>query len=608
MDPSTYRFGPFAISRDEKLLRRSGEPVPLPPKAVETLLLLVQSAGQVVSKEDIIRAVWPDAVVEENNLTQQISLLRKALGNGGGGGTWIQTVPKRGYRFVPPEPEPEPVRAPVPAPVPETKKRTGLYIAAAAALLIIAAAATFIATRPAEIRSVAVLPIQPLTANDELSAIGLGVSDAVAQRLSYSRDLTVRPIASVRQYIGKAADPLKVGRELNVDAVIAGTIQRDGDRYRITMELVDVRSNRSRWSSKIEEKATDVFRMQDIVAESTLRSLPAGTRPQLPAASHPRGPRPEAYEAFLKGRYYWSRRNGDDVPRAIAEFERAVALDSTYAAAWAGLASAINIQSLHFVEQPEMSFRRSRSAARQAILLDPNLAEAHAALGFIAFYYDWNWAEGEAAFRRAIKLDPTNGNYHQLLSNVMVATGRRDEAVRQIQQGIRIDPASIMVRAVSARQLYLAGRYQESEEAARQALAMDSSFLPARTNLAVTLSAMGRHAEAAKELDEVMTRGHFPQSMIHRALVAAKAGDAPLARRLMREANEQARNGATFHYDAAAVYAHLGEPDAAFAELDRGIKARYSGMVWLNVDPRMEPIRSDPRFAAYVKRVGFPAS
>ena len=243
MDPSTYRFGPFAISRDEKLLRRSGEPVPLPPKAVETLLLLVQSPGQVVSKEEIMRAVWPDAVVEENNLTQQISLLRKALGNGGGGGTWIQTVPKRGYRFVPPDP------VPVPAPAPVREPWRGKRIAIAAAALIIIAATAVIATRPAEIRSVAVLPIQPLTANDELSAIGLGISDAVVQRLSYSRDLTVRPMASVRQYIGKAADPAKVGRELSVDAVIAGTIQRDGDRYRITMELVDIRNNRSRWSS-----------------------------------------------------------------------------------------------------------------------------------------------------------------------------------------------------------------------------------------------------------------------------------------------------------------------------------------------------------------------
>lgn len=590
----TYRFGSFQISPEEKLLRRGGEAVALPPKAVETLLLLIHSAGKVVSKDDILRAVWPDVVVEENNLTQQISLLRKALGDS----EWIQTVPKRGYRFT------APVNAPSPS---ATESRSGnrLMIGLGATVVMVALVivlASF-SKNPAQIQSVAVLPVQPLASDEELSAIGLGISDAVIQRLSYAPGLEVRPVAAVRKYLGRSVDVPAVGKELNVDGVVTGSIQRDQDRYRITLELVDVRRNRSRWTSKIEEKG-DLFRLQDIVAEVALRSMTAETKTTASARPARRSPVPEAHEAFLKGRYYWSRRTTGDVERAIEQFERAVMLDDSYAAAWAGLASAINLQTLHFISEPSISFGRSRSAARQALILDPRLAEAHAALGFISFYYEWNWAEGEKAFRRAIELDPNNGNYRQLLANLMVATGRFDEAIATDQEAIRRDPGSIMVRTAAGYHHYLARRYEESAAILRRTIAMDTSFASAHMTLARALTALGRYEEAARELEQGVAGGIGAQAHVLEAVLAVQLGDYDLARRKIEQARSATRNGASLHYDLARAHAALGEFDKAFHYLDRGIKERYSGMVWMAVDPGLDPLRSDLRFPGYLERVG----
>ena len=592
--PTTFQFGPYNIDLDEKLLRRGPEPVALPPKAVETLLLLVRSAGQVVTKEEIMRSVWPDAFVEENNLTQQISILRKTLGDGN---SYIQTVPKRGYRFVVPEPA-----APTASESRPRYYRT-MILAAAAVLLVAAAISGFIATRARPIHSIAVLPVQPLAPNDELSAVGLGISDAVVQRLSYSNTLDVLPMSSVRRFLGTRLDPLKIGRELQVDAVLAGTIQRDGNRFRVTLELVDIRQNRTRWSGKIEESASDVFRLQDIVAEATLRSLQSSTAPAA-EKSAARTQIPAAHEAFLKGRYYWSRRVDQDVDRSIAEFEKAVAADPSYAAAWAGLASILNLRSLHFQTEPEKSFKRSRAAAGRALELDPDLAEAHAALGFISFYFDWNWDEGEKAFRRAIELDPHNGNYRQLLSNLLVATSRYDEAIAVIHEAIKADPASMMVRSVAARQYFLARRYDESLALLQQTLAIDSTFRPARTSLGITLTELGRFDEAERALRSAIPASN--QTLMHLAYLTALRGDAGQARKQMAESHAGGRDGALLHYDAAAVLAALGDFDSAFTQLDLGIRKRYSGMVWLNVDPRMDRLRKDPRFAECIRRVGLP--
>lgn len=602
MDLSTLRFGTFEIHRDEKLLRRAGEPVPLPPKAVETLLRLTAVPGQLVTKEELMAAVWPDVVVEENNLTQQISILRKTFGPEANGDGWIQTVPKRGYRFTAPIVVPQEKRAGGVARAP----RLALYAPLAAVLVLVGLGimlASF-ARQPDEIRNIAVLPIQPLTVDEDLSAVGLGISDAVVQRLSYSPEVSVLPMASMRQYIAKAVDPLTIGREVNVDAVVAGTIQRDGNRYRVTMELIDVRTNRSRWSVKVEESAGDVFRLQDLVAEATLRSMPEQTASSAAVARPRRTPVPAAHEAFLKGRYYSSRRTGNDVEVAVAELERAVAADELYADAWAALASAINLQVLHFINEPSMTIARARSAARQAALLDPDLAEAHAALGFISFYYDWNWREGEQSFRRAIELDPANGDYRRLLSNLLIATGRADEAIAEIERAVKADPGSLMVKSVSGRQYHLAGQSERAVEILKETLARDSTFAAAHMNLEIVYTGMGRHEEAIFEALETIRLNPGAQQLAHAAHAAACGGRRKEAEQYLVEANRVARNGAIPHYDFAVVNVALGNYDAAFDHLEAAIAGRYSGMVWLKIDPRLKPIHSDPRYQAMLARMG----
>lgn len=571
-------------------------------------------------------AVWPDVTVEENNLTQQISILRKTFSPEASADGWIQTVPRRGYRFTAPLAESSPQ---APARFVEEAEHSGdapfaqaplrsrerwhvrffMALATIAAVFALAGMLTSFGGSRDHIGSIAVLPLQPLTPDDNLSAVGLGVADAVVQRLSYARDLRVRPLASTRAHPGRNGDPATIGRELGVDAVLTGTIQRDRNRYRVTMELIDVRSRAAIWSGKIEESVADVFRLQDLVAEATLRSIQRRLTDAAAASlGAPRRdtPIPAAHEAYLKGRYYWSRRTGGDVERSIEEFEKAVALDGSYAAAWAGLASSVNLQSLHFIAEPEASFARSRSAARQALLFDPDLAEAHAALGFISLYHDWKWAEAERSLRRAIELDPANGNYRQLLSNLLLATGRIEESIEQIEAAIAADPASVMVRAVAGRQYYVARDYRRSASVLRKTIAMDNTFAAPHYSLGVTLMQTGDYAGAERELQEALRRGFGPQGLATLAALAAIRNDRARAHAFLDQARETAKNGAMLHFDFALAYVALGDTNAALQELDLAIERRYSGVVWIGVDPRFDPIRNDPRFQERIARVGFP--
>ena len=431
-------FGPFTLDLDRRVLLREGAPVALTPKTFETLALLVRNSGRVVGKAELMDALWPDAVVEENNLNQQISALRKALGDRAEEGRYIKTIPGHGYRFI------ASPTAPVLDRVMPRKRATLIVAAAVAAILLIGAGVWLWRSRSshnpsAQPRSMAVLPFKSLSGGDEY--LGLGLTDVLITRLSNVRGMIVRPTSAVRRY-GQEADPLGAGRQLHVDAVLDGTIQRMNDRVRVTVRLLNVADGAALWGDTFDDRFTGFFAVEDSISERLTRALALRLSEEERKSLTARGTSNlEAHQWYLKGRYYSAQWTVDGFTRALDAFHRAIAIDPTYALAYAGQADAYyRATTIHLT--PQEGVPRARAAALAALRLDDGLAEAHAALGIIKFRYDWDFAGAEKEFRRAIALNPEDVEAHQWYSEYLTAFGRVAESVAEAKTAQQIDPLS----------------------------------------------------------------------------------------------------------------------------------------------------------------------
>ena len=475
-----FRFGPFRLDVDRRLLSRGSEIVPLRPRVFDTLVVLAERAGEVVPKEELLDAVWPDTVVEENNLSQNILALRRVLESAGTGVVRIETVPRRGFRLIaeleeelsPPRPTLPTDRpgTPTPAtqPPPELFRRPRLVAAIVVGVLAAILAASIVwvrRERPSsrDVRSIAVLPMRALGSPGADEYLGMGLADAVTTRLGYVRRLLVRPTASVSA--ADAADPLAAGRRLGVDAVLSGQIQRSDGRVRVTAQLVGVRDGGEIWSETFDVNEADLFTLEDSVSEAVAGALVSSLSPS--EKERLRRDRPtsaEAYEAYLQGRYFWNQRSESGTREARALFEKAIALDPRYALAYAGLADA-----LHYFPQGD-DLERSRSVAAKALSLDDSLAEAHASLGNLSLFTDWNFDEAERRFRRAIDLNPSYAAAHQWYAYCSLVRGDLAGASREIRRAREADPLSPSIAVDEALMLYYARRYGDALSAFRRVL------------------------------------------------------------------------------------------------------------------------------------------
>src|SRR5580658_4262828 len=397
-----YEFGPYRLDVRERTLLLDGRTVALTPKAFDTLIVLIRNQPKVVSKEELLATVWPGTFVEDGILAQNILTLRKVLQNP----EWIETVPKRGYRFAINVMPPVAATAvePAPASPPASLHFPRWWFSATVIILMLVAAMALVATRwerpKARIRSLAVLPFR--TIDEEPPHLGLGLADVLINRLGMLSELTVRPTSAVRKFAdGVAPDPLAAGRELGVDAVLEGNLQRDGERVRVTVQLLRVSDGASLWSGKFDQPYRDLFTLEDAIAGQVADGLVLDlTAPERVRLRRRYTENSEAWQAYLRGRYLWSRRTSEAYSKAILEFEEAARIDPNYALAYAGLADAYALlgsnpnQSLPRAEAME----KARAAALKSIALDADLAEAHTALAFILMHYDWKCAEAEKEY------------------------------------------------------------------------------------------------------------------------------------------------------------------------------------------------------------------
>ena len=635
---ASFAFGPFYLDTTRRTLMREGAPVPLTPKAFDTLVMLVENSDRVVEKDEMMKAIWPDSFVEERNLAQNVFTLRKALGED----TYIETVPRRGYRFaanvreVDRESEDLIVAKRVTSHILIEEEATGaeydrpalpaaggswlsgrrrLGVLLGFGLLAALVTAYFLMTRrpdpPGEVaavRSIAVLPFNPLAAGGTDDYLGTGMADALITRLGSIRQLVVRPTRSVLKYTSLEKDLLVIGRELRVEAVLDGKIQRNGERIRITVQLVRVNDGASLWEGTFDERFTDIFALQDAISdrvEQAMRVKLTGEERERLATHQTK--EPEAYQAYLKGRYFWNKRSEEGLKKGREYFEEAIKRDPTFAPAYVGLAECYALFSTYGVMPASEAFPKAEQAALKALEFDERIAEAHASLGVIRYEYNWDWPGADKEFRRAIELNPNYATAHQWYGGYLVSVARFDEGIREIKRAQELDPLSPIINASIGWFSYFARRYDEAIEEGKRAVALEGNSVMAHFFLGQAYLQKKMYPEAIAELEKSNTLSPGePQILSVLTQAYSLAGKGREAERVLEEILGLSRRGYVPAYNVAEAYLGVGDKDRAFEWLEKAYAEHSPDLVGLKTEPRLDVLRTDPRFANLMQRVGLP--
>jgi DNA-binding winged helix-turn-helix (wHTH) protein/TolB-like protein/Tfp pilus assembly protein PilF len=703
-----YEFGPFRLDADNYALLREGRPVTLTRKAVEMLIVLVENRGEVLEKEALLKRLWPDTTVEDSNLTQNIYMIRQALGEGAQQQTYIETVPKRGYRFaapvtevspngysapmtsdeaaptaadhaqadsratadlhatadataappsnaagphadgaaatshqltatshpptatdtgeaavvpnvhesVPPAAVTSPLAQAAPAGLPRLRRfRINLVVIVAVLVALALAAAAYVfrsrqaARQSAGPRVIAVLPLKHIGPDGEVAHLGLGMADAMITKLSNLQQIQVRPTSAVFKYTAADYDPVEAGKELEVDAVVEGSVQRAGDSVRVTVRLLSIPDGQPLWGETYTKKATDVFAVQDVISEEVAQALKvklsSEERSQL-WKHHTQNP--EAYQAYARGFYFWNLRTEDGFRQSIRHYEEAVRLDPSYALAYAGLADSYGLVAYYRYERiapREEALRRAREMAARAVELDDTLPEAHAATGLVRSM-ERDLDGTVAAYERALALNPNYATARQRYALTLLNRGRLEEATAEMQRAQSLDPLSAVININLAQMYYFARDYDRAAATCEKALETSQggmSRIMLLTLLGNTRALQGRHEEARTHFRRALEQDdESDDAREGLAFTAALAGDRGEATKYLPRFRELTGQYPQAHLSLAIVHSALGEAGEALEHLERFLATQNALTPSLRYDPRLDQMRADPRFAELMKR------
>ncbi|MGE5712762.1 MAG: winged helix-turn-helix domain-containing tetratricopeptide repeat protein [Betaproteobacteria bacterium] len=624
----TVEFGEFRLDAlQRRLSRRDGTLVALTPRLVDALLFFVARPGELLDKNTLMTALWPGLVVEENNLNQTISALRRALGDESQDSRYIQTVPRRGFRWVAevrevadaPVPEPAaravedeaaPAAAASPAapalatPRPLSRRRWGW--AALTAVAALAAVGYLLRDywpqgEPREsvaTTTLAVLPFKPLASDSRDELLELGMADSLIARLSTLPGLVVRSVGSVQRYAGVAQDPLVAARELDVEWVVDGTFQRSGDQIRVTARLLRA-DGTARWSGTFDEQFVGVFDVQAMISDRVAQVL----APQLGARGR-RGllasgtQNPDAYQLYLAARTSAQNLRPSGLRRSILFYKKALELDPSYALAWAGLAETYRRLPFGADTPPTEAFEPARAAALRAIEIDPSLAEGYAGLGWVKFWYEWDWPGAEKAFRRAIELNPNVWEAQLGLGHLLSSLGRGDEGFPHIQRARELDPMSMITNTIEAGYLLGRGRREEADLRIRRALEIDPEFWVGHLTLASFYLA---DKEPDKAIEALRTADRYSEGESTQALtligyLLGRTGQREQAQAVLDRLLALAQQRYVPPTSIAAVYVGLGDNAKALDYLERAHDVRDLRLSFMKIDYRWSPLKDEPRF------------
>jgi TolB-like protein/DNA-binding winged helix-turn-helix (wHTH) protein/Tfp pilus assembly protein PilF len=633
------RFGAFEADFASGDLRKSGLRIKLRGRPFEILERLVEHAGAVVTRDELRQALWAaDTFVDfDHGLNTAVNKLRETLGDSAENPRFVETLPKRGYRFVAPvewvkapraaepppaehgaeaapESNPAPARAALDVSRPARRVPSPWILGAGVALLGLLAI-VLLGRFPLGLeddgpKKVAVLPFVNLSGDPGQEFFADGMTDALIAELAQLDGLRVISRTSVMAFKGSKLALPKVARELGVDSVVEGSLVREGGRVRVTAQLVDGATDRHLWARNYDRAAVDVLGLQREVALDIAREVRAALSPKEEAHLAEQPPvEPRAYEAYLRGRIFWDTMSEKGLESSIEQFERAIGLDPSYAPAYAGLADAYWIlgSAGYEVAPPSETVPKARAAAKKALELDPNSARAQATLALLEIDHDWNFAPAEERLRSVLQHNPSLASVHVSFSAYLAGMGRFDEAIAEAQRGRELDPLSVVPIQTLAFRLYYARRYAEAEAAFRRALDVDPASFVARVGLGLARWRQGRGPEALTELERgASASGESAWARASLAHVAAATGEPARAREILKQLEEEGRTRYRPPFYAAVIHAALGQRDEALAGLEKAYHEKSGWMVFLKIEPFFDGLRSDPRFGALVKRVGLP--
>lgn len=564
-DSPLYQFGEFRLDVHDRRLLKQEEEIPLTRKAFDILLELVRAKGRVVQRDELIGRVWPDSFVEEGNLKVTIFHLRKALNDDPAHPSLIQTVPRRGYRFL-------------------------------ADVVAVSESEATTAQRSNQISSIAVLPFKTMGVADD-DYLGFGLADALVIKLSQIKEIVVRPTSAVRRYVGSERNSLEIGRELNVEAVLEGYIYRAADRIRVTAQLVTIRNEVPLWADRFDQHVTDIFEIEDSISEQVAQALAF----KLTGSDKDRLTRRytdnfEAYQLYLKGRYHWAKRIASATRVAAEQFKAAIDLDPSYTLAYAGFADCYAQLGWLRLLAPSEAFTVAKAAAVRALELDPLLAEAHASLAWIQLLFDLDFVSAEARFKRSLELNPNYSVARMWYGVFLITRSRFAEAVAEVSEALKLDPLSPIINAVAGWPFYFMRDYTQAIDRYRKAIDLEPNSLPAHYLLAATYAQANRGDKAISHMQRALELDNSSFTLLGLAEAYAVAGRVDEAEKALEEL-EQTRKGQYISpYDEAGVYLRLGNHERALRLLEETVGDQSVWRIFLPLDPKFDVLCPSERF------------
>jgi TolB-like protein/DNA-binding winged helix-turn-helix (wHTH) protein/Flp pilus assembly protein TadD len=641
-----YRFDDVTVDGDNFRVQKDGQNVALTPRAFDVLIFLLQNGGRVVEKQELFDRVWKDTFVSDNALTKIVKEIRRALVDDAGTPRYIETVPKRGYRFIAPmkcenaseksafiadtkgvsestanntpalEKSNESIEksnqsVSPPEAVSPRARRKFLFIGTAVLITLVAAASFFLFNKSrsestvavnAPIDSIAVLPFENAARDANVEYLSDGITESLINDLSRLKNLKVMSRSSVFHYKGKEQNAQKVGGELNVRAVLTGSVKQVGDQIVINVRLDDARDNRNIWGEQYIRKFADILTVQSEITQEVSRKLrmQLTTRDrQLLTKRYTENV--EAYQLYLKGVYEWNKFTSEGLQK---NYHQAIEKDSNYALAYAGLADSYSVLGNNFLP-PRETYPKAKIYALKALAIDETLPMAHVSLGAIEIFYEWDWAEAEKELKRALELDAHQAQAHHLYGYLLEAAGKLDEAKAEMKLAQELDPLSLLINTDLGFAFYYARQYDEAINQSRLVIDLDARFFLAYLALGQSYAQKGMNAEAVASFQKGINAGtRNPSLLASLAFAQASAGQKSEAQKALDELREMSRQHYVSPYWTALIYAGSGDKEQAVAWLEKAYQERAPMLIWLSVEPRFDSLRGDSRYTDLLRRIG----